>query len=397
MNEAYLHYLWKHKKIPFHQLKLTSGKNVLIKNVGHYNEFESGPDFFNGMIEIDGLKWAGNIEIHVKSSDWYLHQHQNDKAYENVILHVVYHHDREVFINNKEIPTVELKNVLESQSFIKYFDSIFLNNEFPCGSFINQIDAVYIESMKAKSIVNRLNRKIISFKNYDLISNPNQVLYTLLAKSFGSKVNAQPFEEITNRIPIKILKKENSTYTKTIIKNISGVFENEISFDWIYLQMKYNFDILPKHIWKYKGLRPISFPENRVLQFISITEKFDFETTFTCLQTSDLLNYLLELLEIKTDILKISHSMKELIIINCFVPFLWWYGSIKMDNEIQEKSLDLLDYLKPEENYIIKKWKKAGVICRNSYDSQALLEIYSEFCKVKKCLQCDVGNNILKK
>lgn len=396
MKESFLHYLWRYKKIPFQLLQLTNGDKVLIKSCGEYNINESGPDFINGKIEIYGITWVGNIEMHVKSSDWYLHQHDKDRAYDNVVLHVVFVHDKDVYINGQIVPTIELKNILDPNLLHNSTKELFNNNEFPCEPFLHQMDNIYLETMKSRAIVNRLNRKTDSIHLMNKEANPQQVLYTLLARAFGSKVNAQPFEEISKRVPIKILKRENPAFSNVIIKNVSGVFEKEQTNDWLYLQSKYNFEKIQKFQWKYKGLRPASFPEKRIKQFISVVEKFDFETSFTLLNSKKILHYIKELLEINSSEIKITESIKELLIINCFVPFLWWYGNLKMNAEIQEKSLDLLSYLKPEENHLTKKWRKLGIDCRNSFDSQALLEIYNEFCKLKKCHHCDVGNKILK-
>ncbi|MCE2742565.1 MAG: DUF2851 family protein [Fluviicola sp.] len=392
MKEEYLHHLWKNKQIPFHQLKLTTGEDILINDVGQHNKFESGPDFSNGKIKIGDVTWFGNIEFHIKSSDWYQHNHQFDKAYDNVILHVVYIHDQEVFINTKPIPTIELKGLIPEM------EEVLNKHEFPCSTFLDELDSIYLESMKEKAIIKRLNRRISNINKFGDESNPQQILYSLLAQAFGCKINAQPFQELTNRIPIKFIKKEHHINVKTILLNVSGIGESELlDKTWIHLKSKYNLGAMSKHVWKHKGLRPKSFPEIRLLQFAEIVDKFDFETSFVYLDSKELVVYLKNLLELTNNTSKISRAMIDLIIINCFVPFIWWYGNVKMDESIQEKSLDLLQFLKAEENHILKKWKALGVSCINSFDSQALLEIYNEFCTAKKCLECEVGNKIIYK
>ncbi len=392
MKEEYLHHLWKNKQIPFHQLKLSTGEDIIIYDVGQHNAFESGPDFSNGKIKIGNVTWFGNIELHVKSSDWYQHNHQFDRAYDNVILHVVYIHDQGVLINNKPIPTIELKGLIPEM------EEVLNKHDFPCSTFLNELDSIYLESMKEKAIVKRLNKRIQNIEKNKIDSTPQQVLYSLLAQAFGCKINAQPFQELTNRIPIKLIKKEKYINTKTIFFNVSGLGDTElVDKSWLHLKSKYNLGTMSKHIWKHKGLRPKSFPEIRLLQFAEIVDKFDFETSFIYLDSKELVVYLKNLLETKTNSSKISNAMVDLIIINCFVPFIWWYGNVKMDGSIQEKSLDLLQFLKAEVNHILKKWKVIGVSCINSYDSQALLEIYNEFCTSKKCLDCEVGNKIIYK
>jgi hypothetical protein len=392
MKEEYLHHLWKNKQIPFHHLKLVSGEDILIYEVGQYNKFESGPDFSNGKIKIGNVTWFGNIELHLKSSDWYQHNHQFDRAYDNVILHVVYDHDQDVFINNKAIPTIELKGLIPD------VEEVLNNHDFPCSNFLDGLDSIYLESMKEKAIMKRLNRRLLNINKNSDVSHPQQVLYSLLAQAFGCKINSQPFQELTNRIPIKLIKKEQYFNVKTILFNVSGLGDIELlDKTWVHLKSKYKLDTMSKHIWKHKGLRPKSFPEIRLLQFAEIVDKFDFETSFVYLGSNELIKYLRSLLKISEKSTKISNAMIDLIIINCFVPFIWWYGNVKMNENIQEKSLDLLQFLNAEENHILKKWKAIGVTCINSYDSQALLEIYNEFCTAKKCLFCEVGNKIIYK
>jgi hypothetical protein len=392
MKEEYLHHLWKNKQIPFHQLKLVSGEDILIYDVGQYNKFESGPDFSNGKIKIGNVTWFGNIELHLKSSDWYHHNHQLDRAYDNVILHVVYTHDQNVFINNKAIPTIELKGLIPE------IEEVLNKHEFPCSTFLDELDPIYLESMKEKAIIKRLNRRLLNINKYGDESNPKQVLYSLLAQAFGCKINAQPFQELTNRIPIKLIIKEQCFNVKTLILNVSGIGERELlDKNWIHLKSKYKLDTMSRHVWKHKGLRPKSFPEIRLLQFAEIVEKFDFDTSFVYLGSNELIKNIRSLLILSDKSIKISSAMIDLIIINCFVPFIWWYGNVKMNENIQEKSLDLLQFLNAEENHILKKWKAIGVNCINSYDSQSLLEIYNEFCTVKKCLFCEVGNKIIYK
>ena len=392
MKEEYLHHLWKNKQIPFHQLKLVSGEDILIYDVGQHNKFESGPDFSNGKIKIGNVTWFGNIELHLKSSDWYHHNHQLDRAYDNVILHVVYTHDQNVFINNKAIPTIELKGLIPE------IEEVLNKHEFPCSTFLDELDPIYLESMKEKAIIKRLNRRLLNINKYGDESNPKQVLYSLLAQAFGCKINAQPFQELTNRIPIKLIKKEQCFNVKTLILNVSGIGERELlDKNWIHLKSKYKLDTMSRHVWKHKGLRPKSFPEIRLLQFAEIVEKFDFDTSFVYLGSNELIKNLRSLLILSDKSIKISRAMIDLIIINCFVPFIWWYGNVKMNENIQEKSLDLLQFLNAEENHILKKWKAIGVNFINSYDSQSLLEIYNEFCTAKKCLFCEMGNKIIYK
>ena len=407
VKEEYLHLLWKQKRIPFHLMKLVDGRNFNLRLSGIHNK-ESGPDFFDGEILLDNIIWRGNIEIHVKSSDWNLHKHQFDDAYNNVILHVVFENDKDIYVNSQLLPTLELKKIIDFKHYTQYLSLLHQKSDFVCSNFIGTLPPIYLESMKERVLINRLNRKIeqfINMKNLDL----SQVLYSMLAKSFGMKVNNQPFVELTNRLPLKIIKRENLEYTTTLILGVSGNIEELDQSDLLlvnyrYFKQKYTLSSMPKFVWKKKGLRPLSFPINRLYQFSKVVSNFDFNTVFTILNISDMVDFFYKTLDFSHDInfqsLKktdLSLQMKEMIIINTFVPFIWLYGTIKDDSQMKEKALGILEILQPEKNEIILKWKKLNVKIKKAYDSQSLLEIFNEFCLRKDCLNCAVGNKIFNK
>lgn len=412
MKEDYLHQIWNKKRLPFHRMKLTDGKSIIVKSTGSYN-LDSGPDFFNGEVLIDEISWVGNIEIHVKSSDWYLHKHQFDAAYENVILHVVYEYDKDVFINGRIVPTLELKNFIQDEHYQYHLINTTATSEFVCSKSILNLDPIYLELMKEKAIFQRLDRKIEPFiTNLNSEINYSQILYEMLGQSFGMKLNALPFQELTKRIPLRILKRESIEYTNSLIFGVSG-FINNLEFDdlsgWKFLKEKHLLNSMPSFEWKRKGVRPVGFPLQRLTQFVEVVKRFDFNLIFLNLEVSKMISFFYDILDIsdisdisvinehaKNSKLKMSNSIKDLIIINCFVPFLWWFGKIKSEELFFEKALDVLSLISPEKNRITKKWNQLGVETKKAYDSQALLEIYNEFCFKKKCLSCTIGNKILK-
>lgn len=403
MKEEYLHLIWNQKRIPFHKMKLTNGKNFMVKKHGHHNK-ESGPDFFDGEVIIDNITWRGNIEIHVKSSDWILHKHTTDPVYDNVILHVVYEHDREILIGERTLPTLELKSIIDQKHFQNYFKIKNSSLDFVCENLIHDFDPIYLEKMKERAIVQRLNRKISDLrKAVDAENDYGQILYELLAKSFGMKVNSEPFHELTKRLPLKVIKRERKEHTESLIIGVSGMIEEEINQnkidDWLFLKEKYELEHVQRYQWKKKGLRSSGFPFIRLIQFAQVIQKFDFDTTFTYLNAKDLVEFLHTIFDVSNSsyrgIPKLSKSTKETIIVNSFVPFLWWFGQMRNDEKSIDKAIDVLTLLEAEDNNILSKWRKIGVETKNGYDSQALLEIYNEFCSGKKCLFCTLGDKIL--
>jgi len=405
MKEEYLHLIWKQKRLPFHLMKLITGEKFQILNVGIHNN-ESGPDFFCGEVVIDNYNWIGNIELHVKSSDWNLHNHQLDKAYNNVILHVVYEYDKPIYINGRLLPTLVLKEYLDVKHFEKYLNSTLKYSEFMCEKNTVYLDSIYLESMKQKVIINRIDRKInfISLiPNLDF----NQVFYLFIANAFGMKVNSIPFQELANTLTLKMLHRERKENYCVLILGVSGLLDKDnllfskLDFNfWNFTKQKYSFISMDKFIWKKKGLRPSGFPEKRLLQFSKFIENFNFDTCFTDSTSKEILVFLKSVFhKINSDScnLKFSKGTIELIITNGFIPFIWWLGNYKNDFELKEKSIEILSLMNSESNATILKWTKIGVKNENAYDSQALLEIYNHFCSKKKCLFCDVGNKILDK
>jgi len=395
MRETYLHYLWKTQSLFLSNSFLTKGESFNVLHPGKYNT-ESGPDFFDGIIEIDGIVWRGNIEIHVNASDWYSHRHQTDPNYDNVILHVVFNNDKPVFVHDLALPTLELKTLINDSHKIKFNTTKVLKNQISCASFIKEIDEIYLEGMKERVILNRLNRKIVflldqPFKNQDEL----QILYAFIFKAFGKKVNEGPFLKLAINLPYKILLQNDSKIMKHLLIGMSNL--NLSGFDpseWRFLKHKYQLVAIDKFQWKYKGLRPASFPEHILEKLIWFLETFNLLELNKQIKSKTVLSFLRKHLRIiKGDIF--SESFFKHILINAIVPYVWWKGVRFSNEEYKNYAIDLLLTLNGEKNNILSKWSKIKIDAKKAYDSQALLEIYNEFCSANRCLECSVGTKIL--
>ena len=401
MKEIYLHYLWKHKLIPFHKMKLTTGENFKIVFQGNYNAYESGPDFLNAKVEIDGILWVGNVELHIHSKDWFLHNHHTDKAYETVVLHVVYEDNGNVLLNGCTLPTLELKPIIDIHHLHRYNNFFKNKHTILCGTQLRNVTPIYLISLQEKALFQRLSRKTENLQLLTGSENPKQILYFLLARAFGTKINQLPFEEITHRLPLSLLKKRNKKQQQGLVQYTSGMFTNEFSKG---IQSEFSMDAVNRSSWKFCGTRPGNSPMVRILQFSAIVRDFDFETSFLFLSKEELLQHwmvlLTQIVDLKSEfdtVPNLTKSFKEQIIINCFVPFLFWYGQIILDEQLVEKSIEILRLLPPEQNSILDKWKKFEICANNAAESQASLEIFNEFCTRKKCLSCDIGIQLLSK
>lgn len=389
MNELHLHQLWKSKRLPFHLLTTTNQKSITIVEFGEYNT-DSGPDFFNGQIEIDGIRLAGNIEMHLKSSDWYAHGHQNDKAYDNVILHVVYRHDKPVFIDGKELLTLELGDLVFwlGNKLPEFAASkIICGDELPTSSyFFNQLDVVLRERLERKS------QRYFSNK-YQV-----QTFFEAFVESFGKKVNAIPFLSLAQNIRIELLLRSSPLQRQSIVLGMSGMKHFEQVYEgwqqeWRFLKVCHDLHEMDTVAWKTKGNRPVSFPAKRIAQLAKVIPKMDWLYPFWEDSDNEIIGYWKEKLHATGE--NFSEEFVCHILINAVVPYVYFQGKQRGNQRMMEKAFSLLKKIRPEQNSIISQYKKLGVKVDNAYCTQTLLEQYRNWCAAKKCLSCEVGKNVL--
>lgn len=395
MKEDYLHAIWRLKRIPYHDLHLTDGRKLTIRQTGWHNH-DAGPDFFNGSVEIDDIRWNGNIEIHIKSSDWYAHRHHLDPAYDSVILHVVFEHDREVFIKDQAVPTLELRFLLDTGHWNRYTTLLENQSWIPCEKSFGQVASSTVVNQLEALVIERLERKTNMYAEAfsQLGEDPLRLYYELYALAFGLKVNALPFVELTRKLDLKILWKEDPAKAPVLVLGTGGFFQQAARFgiahletEWRYLQAKYGLHEMDFHSWRFKGVRPVSFPDKKSVLFAVLCTKQDFfrihelsyaeiEGLFSSLQT--------------------SASFRNHLLINVAAPVLWWNYTRFHNTKYRERALEILLHTGAESNVIISRWKKLGVKCKSSFETQGLLELKNELCERKKCLQCKIAYEILK-
>lgn len=390
MKEEYLHFLWRMRCVSSRNMKLSNGQEIEIIDFGEYNRYESGPDFFQAKLLIEGILWCGSVEFHIKSSDWHAHGHHNDSAYENVILHIVWQEDREIINNGSVLPTLLISNYIQLDhctNIERTQKEIF---RIPCNYSLHEVEFIFHEKEKEIALHNRFLRKTTFLKQTESEGH-TQVLYELLATAFGAKVNKDPFWELTRRIPIKRLLRLNKKKRVELIYYTSGLVFDKNELDTTQESPTQMMDWQ----WKRKGLFPKGFPEIRIKQFAGYIEHFDFDFGFLELTATELLNYLEKSFSLVDSSVEFSKSFKHLIIMNSFVTFIWWLGETKGEFKWQNLAYELLQILPPENNHITKLMKNAGFQMNSAYDSQALIEIHNQQCTRKKCLTCGIGIKIL--
>jgi hypothetical protein len=423
MTEDFLHYIWKYKLLKG-SLKLNNGDTIEIIHPGSHNS-DAGPDFFNAKIRINDTIWAGNIEIHVNSSDWQLHNHQLDLSYDNIILHIVYSDNKSIFRQNGElIPQLEIKYNFDLKLFLKYQDFITNKNWIPCEKIINNSTKFTIDSWLECLLIDRLERKTAEIKSSYIRNNNNweETFYQILAKNFGFKLNSSPFEYLSHSIPLSILAKHknNEIQISALLFGQSGLLNQFYTDDYPlilnkeyeFLRKKYNLSPIKGHLWKFLRLRPANFPTIRISQFSDLI--CNSSHLFSRIIESETLADLYNLFNIKAFSYFDNHYMfdeklilnkskvfgksaTDLIIINTVVPILFFYAQEKDDKTFQNRALFFLEQIDAENNSTIKKWLSIGIKSSNAYISQGLLELKNNYCDKKKCLQCRIGNELLKK
>lgn len=421
MKEDFLHYLWKFKKFETVNLKTTQGEQITIIKTGDYLEL-AGPDFFNAQIVIENQKWAGNVEIHLKSSDWYVHGHEKDVAYENVILHVVWEHDTEIFgKNNREIPVLILKDYVPSEILSNYNSLVSPKSWIFCEKSIQKIDEFTFKNWQERLFFDRLERK--SKFIYDLLEETNQdwegVLFSLLAKNFGLNTNGNSFLQIAKSIPFSIIRKESFEVEnlEALLLGASGLLDDDkediyfidLKLRYYYLLTKYQLEKRHIDAVQFFKHRPDNFPTIRLSQlanlyhkhqnlFSKIIELRSVKSVYDLLSVSASLYWQNHYQFDKESITKpksLSKSFLDLIIINTIIPIQFAYSNIRGES-IAEELIAFMNEVTPEKNAIIDKFQSFGIASKNAFETQTLLELKNEYCNHKACLKCALGMELLK-
>ncbi|MBS1950631.1 MAG: hypothetical protein OJF59_000852 [Cytophagales bacterium] len=422
MNESFLHYLWQFQYFNKENLLTTAGEPLVILKTGTLNA-HAGPDFFNAKITIGKLEWVGNIEIHIKSSDWYAHHHQTDQAYKNVILHVVWDNDRPV-VNGKEIlPTLELKSRV-SESLLKEYKKIINSSaSVACEKMFASVNELIKISMLDKSLMQRLEIKAETVFSLLKLNKGDweETVYQLLAKNFGFKVNADPFFLLSKSLPYKIIQKQSKlVQVEALFFGQAGLLSTRtkdpyltsLCNEYSFLAEKFSLKKTQLNIgqWKFLRLRPANFPTLRMAQFASLL--FNVKSIFSTILSAGSYQAFQKIFHRQTseywqthyrfgvkanrNVPELGRSGVENLLINTVVPLLVAYGKHKDEQRYIDRAVDVLLSLPAENNSITRKWHSLGLKVKNAFDSQAILELYNHFCQRRQCLNCNIGISILK-
>ena len=422
MKEDFLHHVWQFKKFDIANLKTTKGESIQILNSGQYLQL-AGPDFFNAQLIIGNQKWAGNVEIHLKSSDWYVHNHEKDSNYDSVILHVVWEYDMPIFRkDNSEIPTLELKEYVALSDLHKYQSLVSQKSWIYCENEIQNVDEFIFKNWQERLFFERLERK--SQLIFDLAEASNHdweaVLFCLLAKNFGLNTNGEMFYKVAKSIPFSVVRKES--YSLESLEALLLGQANLLSHDfqdssakqlqksYAYLTQKYQLHEKVAGTVEFFKHRPDNFPTIRLAQLANLY--FHRKNLFSLVMNSNSVNELYQVFNVGVShywqthysfdkesskkIKKLSKSFIDLLVINAIIPLRFAYAR-SQQKEITQELIDLAITIPSEQNVIIEKFELFGIRSKNVYESQALLQLKKNYCDYKKCLDCAIGHFILKK
>lgn len=420
--EELLQFIWQHKLLKPLPLITTSGKEIEVLKTGDLNR-DSGPDFFNARIKISELLLAGNIEIHIKTSDWLLHKHQNDKSYDNLILHVVFEHDKELDQNTQHnVEVLELKNLISDRVISTYGELVNSKHALACEGQLHLVEDMKFTAWLQRMFAERLEFKVKWIQEvFDANKgNYSETFYTVLMRNFGFKVNAFPFELLSKQLPLAILLKhaDNLVQLEALLLGTAGFLEEQYADGYMrqllnefeYLKIKYKITPLDKKVFKFSKLRPANFPTLRLAQmarliyltpslFQSPQEFNTFDKLQTCFKiklegywknhyTPDG-HHVVQELQMGAD--SISNIM-----INTFSPFFFFYSKKTGLSDFAQLPFDLLEKCDFEKNNKTKLYNKKSALLKNAADSQALINLHDNYCIKRNCLSCGLAAAILK-
>lgn len=421
--EKILQYMWQFRMWGSSEKVLSDGRRVMLLDPGKLNA-DAGPDFFNAKVIIDGVEWAGNVEVHVKASDWKRHGHHNDAAYDNIILHVV-GIDDEVICRRDGTPIPQLLMPLTPEIAQKYTQLVEGGAAVRCGAYLSEVPSLIMSDWLETLAFERLQSKTSRFVSL-LEQNHGdweEVCYVFLARSLGFGLNSQPFEMLARSLPLSVLRKHSDSRLQLeallfgqagmldVTEHVMDEYYQLLCREYFFMMRKYSLRPMERHLWKFARTRPANFPHRRIallakfchggfammrqmieakgdvdkLRNLFAVEMSDYWSTHSSFEVASQRNSL-----------SLTRNSIDLLMINLVAPLYYAYGGWSGDTTIEDMSMDLLSSIKAESNSIISRWAAVGVTADNALRSQALLQLTKEYCDNRKCLYCRIGNRMLR-
>lgn len=424
ISEDFLFFIWRYRLLNSLDLKCVDGRPLQILNPGKLNK-NAGPDFTEARLMIGQVLWAGDVEIHVRASDWLLHRHQSNPAYETVVLHVVYEQDQAITqMNGYVIPTIIIRGLFAESLAINYRQLLDAAGKFPCQSQISGVEGIVVNGFLNRLLIERLLQKSdeVMVKLAENKGSWGATFYYFLARNFGFNVNAAGFEMLATSLPFHILQKhaDHPIEVEALIFGQAGFLKSKAENKYAealraayqFLNHKYDLKPIPLSVWKFLRMRPANFPTVRLSQFAAL--QFRSGDLFSgILQATTIKELLVHFENLPVnDYWKTHYHFKkeaaemnvqlgkktiENLLINTVCLFLFSYGRYTSDEDRMERALHFLEQIPGEDNRIVNQYVDSGMPNNNAFNSQAILQLNKYYCAQKKCLNCGIGIKILKK
>ncbi len=415
MNEKILSFIWFNRLYPQSALRTTQGESISIIKAGFSNK-DSGPDITDAQIRIGDIVWVGNIELHVKSSHWQLHHHNDNPAYTNIILHIVFQDDKPLKDpKGNLVPTLVLPF---EQKYAEAYHKLLATNDFDlCRCGFERFGELKTSSFLDRLASDRLKAKAFNVLDDLKLNNGDwkETFWQTLASAFGLGKNALPFKLLAQSVPFSIVEKNRHQISIIAailygqagffsLKKFSGEQYIDIQREYYYHKQKYSLTPIDPSVWKFSGIRPVNFPDRRILQLSVLVGRND--NLFSQVMEAETLSDIYSLFDIDIDnkklsffhdahLVKLGNDTLNLLIINLVCPFLYAYSSYFKDENAAQRAVLFLEQIPPEKNSITKFMVSLGIQPRSALDSQAFLYLRNDFCRPKRCIECQVGRYIV--
>jgi hypothetical protein len=420
-----LHYIWQCQYYHKFNLVTTEGDPLQIISPGHHN-VHSGPDFINAQVQIGAMTWIGSVEIHVRASEWYDHQHHRDAAYDNVVLHVVWENDKPVYrADDTLVPTLELKHRVAESLIFEYKKLVNSLEAIPCHGQLNRVSQLPRILALDRALVQRLEDKtkvvrgIYEASGHDL----EETCYQLLSRNFGFKINADPFQQLARAVPYRMIRKhgDKPVQIEALLFGQAGFLESKKYSDTYHQHLRREYGMLASKYalrdarmhptqWRFMRLRPANFPTVRIAQLAALLH--EKRSIFSRIVEASTTAELREIFSTDTSgywkthyrfgkpargsVATLGMASLDNILINTVVPLLAFYSQLKDDSAFMDRATTLLEQIAPEQNAITKLWAEQDMKINTAFDSQALLQLYHSGCQRRRCLDCAIGCALLK-
>ncbi|MBC5775197.1 DUF2851 family protein [Pontibacter sp. KCTC 32443] len=422
MKEDFLHYIWQHQYYRKADLATTEGEPLQVLRTGYYNT-DAGPDFREAILKIGDVEWSGSVEIHLRASDWRRHQHQTDLKYDQVILHVVWQADETIRrTDGTIIPVLELKDRVDTSLVYTYRQLQEARTTIPCANVWPAVPEITKTMMLGRALTERLEQK--GQEVLQLHANYNHdweaTAYHVLFKGFGFKINQEPMERLASALPTAILRKQQQLFQlEALLFGQAGYladaatdYAQQLAKEYNFMSHKYSLQdtAMQRHHWNFMRMRPANFPTVRLAQLAAVLA--NRQSFFTAILEAQTIKQYEALFMVPVSEFWQQHftfspepgkATKTMgkdsahnLIINVAVPLLAAYSHFTVDRAYLEKAIELLEKVKEALNKITRLYEELGWKATSAADNQAALSLYQNYCQPVNCLQCAVGNKILK-